>query len=149
MKFECTIEIKAPVAFVAEHFANRENLVKWHLDLDAVKQLEGAPGEPASKSLLKFRNFEIIETVLKNELPDEFLGDYETPGICHNTMSNQFKSLGALTQYVVVVDYTKLNWFLKVMSVLTPWVIKGQVKKYQKKFKSVVEAEYTDSGPPE
>ena len=126
---------------VAEHFANRENQLKWHPDLKSIKILEGRAGEQGCKSLLKFTSFEIVETVLHNRLPDDFLGDYDTPGVCHNTMQCQFIARENQTKMVVTVDYFKMNWFMKTMSVLMPWALKGQVKKFLKKFKQVVEEE--------
>lgn len=141
MKFDVSIDIEAPVDAVANHFANRDNQLKWFPDLKEIKVLEGNQGQQDCKTLLKYGTFEIVETVVENRLPDEFLGDYETPGICRNTMKTEFTSQGSGTTCKVTVDYTELNWFMKFMSVCMPWTLKGQVKKYLKKFKQTIEDE--------
>ena len=129
MKFEVSIDIDAPIEVASAHFANRENQHKWFPDLKEIKVLEGEAGQQDCKSLLKYSNFEIVETVLHNRLPDEFLGDYETPGICRNTMKTEFTGNGSQTTCRVTVDYTELNWFLKFMSVCMPWTLKGAGQK--------------------
>ena len=141
MKFEISIDVDAPIDVVSNHFANRDNQLKWFPDLKKVKVLEGQPGQKDCKSILTFANFDIVETVLSNNLPSEFLGDYETPGICRNTMKTEFAASGNGTSCRVVVDYTEMNWFMKLMSVCMPWTLKGQVKKYLKRLKKTIEEE--------
>lgn len=142
MKFSCKLEVEAPRDFVVKHFSIPDNQLKWHSDMKSIKLLEGKPGEQGCKTLLEFEKFQIVETVLSNDLPDNFLGDYETPGICHNTMRTQFESNGSHTYVGVTVDYKKMNWFMKGMSILMPWALKGPVKKYLNQFKQVVESEF-------
>lgn len=145
MKFESSIQIDAPLEFVVDHFRHRSNLTKWHPDLTKIEPLDGQPGTTGSRTLLKFKHFEMVETVLENELPDRYLGDYDTPGICKNTLESRFENVNGQTVYRVRIDYQKFNWMMRLMSILMPWMLKGQVRKFLKKFRDTVESEYGET----
>ena len=144
MKFTQQIEINAPIEKVVKLFDSPDNLGKWMKGLKKFVHISGTPGKPGAKSRLVFDNgkhqFELIETITKNNLPHEMSGNYEHKYTV-NTMSNRFKSVGNKTRYETEVHYTKLNGFMiKLMALLMPGMFKKQVLIAMNNFKTFVES---------
>lgn len=78
MKYRCEVTIDTPRDRVIELFDNPDNMSKW---------------QPGAKSRLiynqKGRRIEMIETIIRRELPDEFTGTYRAKGV-ENWVSNRF-----------------------------------------------------------
>ncbi len=95
MKYSNEIEIDLPRERVIELFDNADNLSKWQPDLISFEHISGEPGKVGAKSRLKYDmgkkggKVEMIETIVKNDLPEEFHGTYEAPGV-FNQMQNYF-----------------------------------------------------------
>ncbi|MEX0288264.1 MAG: hypothetical protein AB3N14_04065 [Flavobacteriaceae bacterium] len=102
--------------------------------------LEGGAWEVGSKSKMNYKNLELIETILINKLPQEFIGLYEHKHMV-NTMYCKFTALDDnLTQLDQEIHYTQFNGFIpKVMAKLFPGMFKRQVQKWLDQFKTVVE----------
>ena len=149
MKFTCSVEIKQPIARVTELFDAPNNLKEWQDGFVGIEHLSGRPGQPGAKSKLiyniKNKEMELIETIIKKDLPREFSATYEHKHMT-NTMSNRFTSLGSnLTKYDAEIEYTQFNGFLvKMMAFLFPGMFKKQVQKWLDQFKAF--AEKADNG---
>lgn len=91
MKYSTAIEINLPVKKVVKIFDNPDHLAKWMQGLQSFEHISGTPGQPGAKSRLKFkmgkREIEMIETVTKRNLPQEFSGTYEANGV-YNIVTN-------------------------------------------------------------
>ena len=143
MKYTCEIEIDLPVAKVIELFDNPENLKHWQPGLKSFEHLSGMPGEPGARSRLRFqmrkREIEMIETVTVRNLPEEFSGTYEAPGV-FNTMRNQFHPLGpGKTRYVSYVEFRFTSLMMKIIGLIMPETFKKQTQKYLQHFKEFAE----------
>jgi uncharacterized membrane protein len=93
MKYTVQIDIDLPRHQVIELIKNADNLPKWQKGLLSSEGISGVPGQLGAKSRLVFKfgqgNMEMIETITKINLPDEFDGTYEAPGV-FNTVKNRF-----------------------------------------------------------
>ena len=94
MKYTNTIEINLPRNRVIELFDNPDNMKHWQPGLISFTHQSGQPGQVGAKSVLKYktgkREVEMIETVLKRDLPHEFSGTYEMQGV-FNAIQNYFR----------------------------------------------------------
>ena len=146
MKFTCSVDIDAPIDRVFELFDNQENMKKWQPDLLSIEHLSGTPRQPGAKSRLKYKNgkheFDLIETIIENTPPHKFSGEYETEGVCWNTMKSSFTQIGEnKTRYQASIEYKFYGLMVRIMALIMPWVFRKQVQKYLDNFKAFVETE--------
>ncbi len=143
MKYTVQIEINLPRQRMIELFDDPKNLPKWQKGLISFEHISGDSGQPGAKSRLLFKmgkgNMEMIETITKRNLPDEFEGTYEAPGI-FNIVKNRF----------IAVDENRTLWesenefrFTSLMMKCVGFFMKSafpkQSLKYLKDFKNFVE----------
>lgn len=140
MHFHCQIDIKAPLGNVVDIFLNPDNLVHVQEGFVSKTLISGAEGKEGAVSKMVYKKLELKETILKNNLPDEFLGLYEHKHTT-NTMRVSFEALeDNLTRYHSEIEYTKLNGFLiNILAKLFPAMFKKQVEKWMLKFKTFAE----------
>ncbi len=142
MKYTCEIEINKPIDKVVALFDNPDNMKKWMEGLESFEHLSGTPGQPGAKSKLKFnmgkRTMEMIETVTSRNLPEEFSGTYEAPGMFSFTRNRFVPIDPEKTRYVTEQEF-RLKGFLKVMGILMPGAFKKQSMKHLVSFKTFVE----------
>ena len=88
-----------------------------------------------------YEKLELIETIIYNKLPDEFLGLYEHK-YTTNTMKVNFIALNDNeTRYISEIEYTKLKgFFINVIAKLFPGMFKKQVLKWMIMFKDFAES---------
>ena len=142
MKFNCTVEINAPIDEVSQIFSDPELAKNWHPDLVSITPVDGPPGQAGSTAILKFPKFDLHETIVSNNLPAEFTGEYLAEGICWNTMKNQFTDLGqGKTRYDAEIDYRFDGFMVKVMSKIMPWMFRKQVLKSMQRLKTFAESQ--------
>jgi carbon monoxide dehydrogenase subunit G len=144
MKYTSEIEINKPIDKVIELFDNPENLKKWMNGLQSFEPVSGTPGQPGSKSKLKFkmgnREIEMIETITTRNLPEEFSGTYEAKGV-FNIVKNQFiRVTDNKTKYVTENEF-QFKGFMKIIGLLMPGAFKKQSLKYLTDFKNFVESQ--------
>ena len=93
MKYTVHIDIDLPRNRVIELFDDPANLPKWQKGLLSFEHLSGESGQPGAKSKLVFQmgkgKMEMIETITKTNLPNEFDGTYSAPGV-FNIVKNRF-----------------------------------------------------------
>ena len=83
---------------------------------------------------------EILETILKNDLPQEFTGLYEHKHMS-NTMSNRFESIDEnKSRWIADVEYTRFSGLIpKLLASLFPGMFKKQTQKWLSQFKVFAE----------
>ena len=98
MKYTCEVIIKLPIAKVIELFINPDNLGKWQEGFISSDLKEGEAGKTGAKTALKYNmnnsDIEMTETILVNDLPDEYSALYESTGV-KNWFYNYFEEKGA------------------------------------------------------
>ena len=144
MKFSCDIEIDLPINKVVELFNNPDNLKEWQDGFEGIEHISGTPGDVGAKTKMFYksgkRNIVLTETILVNDLPDEFTGKYEAKEMV-NTMKNTFHIISEnKTRWNAEIEYTEFRGFMpKLMAKLMPGMFKKQVQKWLNQFKSFAE----------
>ena len=144
MKYSVNIEIDLPISIVHELFDNPDNMHKWQPSLKAFEIIEGEPGKVGSKSRLHYkmgkRNLEMIETITKNNLPNELTATYETKGV-YNVISNKFEALSENSTQWVSENEFKFSGFMSIMSLFMRSAFPRETQKFMKQFKEFAETQ--------
>ncbi|MDA8692436.1 SRPBCC family protein [Saprospiraceae bacterium] len=144
MKFRCQVDIDLPRDLVVEAFDSPENLKEWQDGFVSYEHKSGASGEVGAQAIMVYkigkRDMVLTETILKNDLPRTFIGQYDFKE-GSNTMSNTFEIITVgITRWVAEVEYTRMDSFMmKMMSKLMPGMFKKQTQKWLNQFKVFVE----------
>ena len=144
MKFECHVDINVPKNRVVEAFDSPENLKEWQDGFVSYEHKNGKPGTVGAQAIMIYktgkREMVLTETILKNDLPDVFIGQYDFKE-GSNTMANTFESINeSKTRWTAVIEYTKMDSFMmKMMSKLMPGMFRKQTQKWLNQFKVFVE----------
>ena len=117
---------------------------KWQPGLVSFDPISGKPGKEGAKSKLVYkmgkREVEMIETITKNNLPNEFNGTYQAKGV-YNIISNKFIALDEhKTQWVSENEF-QFSGFMKFMSIFMKGAFPKQTLKIMNKFKEFAESE--------
>lgn len=144
MKYTIEIDINLSRNNVIKLFDNPDNMKYWQKGFISFKTLSGKPGEVGTKSRIKYkmgnREIEMIETITKRDLPNEFSGTYEAKGVW-NLNKNYFIELDEnKTRWKSEIEF-KFYGFMKLIAFLMPNSFKKQSMKYLKDFKSFAERE--------
>ncbi|MEO9851259.1 MAG: SRPBCC family protein [Reichenbachiella sp.] len=144
MNYTVDITIDRPRSEVIELFDNPDNMSKWQPELVSFEPLSGVPGQPGAKSKLHYkmdkRDVEMIETITKNNLPDELAATYETKGV-YNVISNRFEVLNENQTKWVSENEFQFTGFMKVMGIFMKGAFPKQTLKFMNQFKAFAEAE--------
>ena len=144
MKFTCTVDIAKNRAAVVLLFDNPDNMQHWQDGFLSFEHKSGSPGKAGAQSTIKYdvkgRKMTLLETVTKNDLPEEFHGTYEGD-FGKNTMHNYFEVLGPeSTRWRSELEYLETNGFImKTMALLMPGIFKKQTQKWMDQFKAFAE----------
>ena len=96
MKYSHEIIVNLPRSKVIELFDNQDNLKKWMKGLQSFEHISGEQGKAGSKSKFVFdmngRKVEMVETITKRNLPEEFSGTFEAKGV-FNIQENFFNEV--------------------------------------------------------
>ena len=144
MKYTTELKINLPRTRVIELFDSNENMFKWQKNLVSFDHLGGDPGKEGAKSNLKYkmgkREVEMVETITKMNLPDEFSGTYEAKGVW-NFQQNFFKETqDGLTNWISISEFKCKGW-MAILCWLMPGAFKKQTLKFMNEFKDFAENE--------
>ena len=142
MKYTVEIDIDLPRDRVIELFDSTENMKHWQEGLVSAEHLSGTPGEVGAKMKLKYkmgkREVEMVETITKRNLPDEFAGTYDAKGV-HNIVDNTFIEISeSKTKWVAYQEF-QMKGMMKIIAFIMPGAFKKQSMKYMKDFKAFAE----------
>lgn len=145
MNYTVEIEIDKPLDEVIKLFDNTKNMFKWMEGLQSFEPVSGTPGELGAKSELKFdmngRKIDMIETITKRNLPDEFAATYEAEGV-FNIVSNKFISEGMdTTRWISENEFQFTSLPMKIFGFFMPGMFRKQSLKYLENFKKFAESE--------
>ena len=142
MKYQQEITINKPRKEVVEKFSNPDNMKHWQRGFIFMKPINGKMGEEGSQNLLKYdmgkREVEMTETILKNNLPDEFSATYEAKGV-YNYQINKFSPTMEKNTLWITDNEFMLSGFMKLFGWFMPGAFKKQSRKYMEDFKAFVE----------
>ncbi len=142
MKYTCEVEIDLPRDRVIELFDNPDNLPKWQPGLKSFEHQSGALGKPGAKSHLVYdmngRRVEMVETILKRELPAEFSATYDAKGV-KNWVSNRFFEEGPQKTRWVMDNEFKFSGLMAVMAIFMRGAFPKQTLEDMNRFKDFAE----------
>jgi uncharacterized membrane protein len=143
MKYTSEVTIGLPRERVIELFDNPDNLRKWLGGLKSFEHISGELGQPGAQSRLVFdekgRRFEMIETIVRRDLPDEFTGSYETKG-AKNIVANRFYEDGPdKTRWVIETEFA-FSGVMKALSVFLRGSFPKQTLQQMTRFKEFAES---------
>lgn len=143
MKYTTEILIDKPLQEVISKMNSTENMKHWQEGLASTEHISGIPGEFGAKMKLNYdfgkRKMELIETITKQNFPDEFHATYTTVGV-RNIQQNYFETAGEnKTKWVCKNEFQPTNFVMNVMLFLMPRSFKKQTKKYMTNFKNFAE----------
>ena len=144
MHYVIETEINQPRDKVVELFDNPDNLAFWQPGFVSFTHESGEAGTPGAKSRIKYRHgnreFEMLETVTVRNLPEEFSGEFEVPGMFTVEIKNFFRELGPGKTMLRAEDTVKwTGWLMKIMSVIMGPCTKRESKKFMDNFKAFAE----------
>lgn len=146
MKFKQSVVIHCPLGEVLAAFEDPTGLQSWMKGLTQVELMEGIPGTEGAKSKLTFelgkRSFEMIETIERKNLPEEFTGTYEMNGVL-NRVENRFNSLDHKTTKYETVNTFKFKGMMKILAFFMPSAFRKQSMQIMNDFKRYAEKRYT------
>ncbi|XOV67890.1 MAG: SRPBCC family protein [Fluviicola sp.] len=142
MKYKNEVIINAPREKVVALFDDPKNLKEWQPGFVSMELIEGELGKVGSKHKLLYkmgkREIEMIETITKRNLPDQFSGTYEAKKV-FNAIDNHFEDLGDGTTKYWAENEFRLSGSMKIFGWLMPDAFKKQSQKYMDDFKAFVE----------
>jgi hypothetical protein len=143
MRYTIEINVQKPRSKVIELFDDPQNLPKWQKGLVSFEHLSGERGHPGAKSKIRFqmgkRRIDMIETITKRDLPQEFSGTYEADGVW-NSMENYFEETATgETRWVSKIEFRATRLPMKLMMFLAPGMFKKQSFSFMKAFKEFAE----------
>lgn len=130
MKYTTEVIIDKPVETVIGLFDAPDHYEKWMRGLISFDVLEGDFGREGTKSKYVFnmgkRELDMIETVLKRNLPYEYTVKYET-GKVFNVVRNSFESIAEnKTKYITEHEF-HFSGLMKVFAFLMPGSLKKAI----------------------
>lgn len=144
MKFTAEEEIAKPLEELIVLIQDPNNTLVWLEGLKSVKHISGEERQAGAVSKVVFDSaagrLHITETVISNQLPEEYIMRYEGPG--YVSYSNYyFEQLTAETTKFFMVQQVELKGALKLASGLVKGKMKQQLEKSAKSFKAFAEAQ--------
>lgn len=142
MKYTTEITVDLPREEFIKKLDNPEHMKHWQQGLLGYELLSDKPKAEGARMNLKYkmgkREFEMVETIIKSNLPDELHTTYDTKGV-HNIQKNYFKEIEGKTQWVSECEFQFSGFGMKLMGFLMPGAFKKQSMKYLKDFKAFAE----------
>ena len=143
MKYSIDITIALPRDEVIKKMDNADNMKHWQKGLVSYEHISGTPGEIGAKMQLNYkmgkREFNLIETITKNNFPEEFHSTYSAKGM-HNVQEIFFEATSeGHTKWVSKCEFIPSGFMMRSMCFLMPSTFKKQSKKYMVDFKNFAE----------
>lgn len=143
MQYTTEILINKPLTEVIKKMNSVENLKHWQDGLESTEHISGIPGEFGAKMKLNYsfgkRKMEIMETITKQDFPNEFHATFTTKGV-RNIQQNYFESTkNGDTKWVSKNEFQPTTFKMSAMLFLMPGAFKKQTKTYMTNFKNFTE----------
>ena len=142
MKYTTEIVVDVPREEFIKKMDDPENMKHWQQGLIGYEQLSTNPGQEGARMSLSYkmgkREMNLVETIIKRNLPDELYMTYDTKGV-HNIQKNYFKEEGDKTRWVSETEFQFSGFGMKLMAFFMPGAFKKQSLKYMQDFKAFAE----------
>ncbi|RIV34232.1 SRPBCC family protein [Flagellimonas lutimaris] len=142
MKYTTEIVVDVPREEFIKKMDDPENMKHWQQGLIGYEQLSTNPGQEGARMSLSYkmgkREMNLVETIIKRNLPDELYMTYDTKGV-HNIQKNYFKEEGDKTRWVSETEFQFSGFGMKLMAFFMPGAFKKQSLKYMQDYKAFAE----------
>ena len=143
MKYSVEVLIEKPRDEVIKKMDNLDNMKHWQKGLVSSEHVSGTPGQVGAKMQLNYkmgkRELSLVETITKNNFPEEFSATYNTKGM-HNIQENSFKdSPEGHYKWISNCVFQPSCFMMKAIVFFMPGSFKKQSKKYMIDFKNFVD----------
>jgi hypothetical protein len=142
MKYTTEVLVDLPREAFINKLDNADNMKHWMRGLVSYEQLSGEPGKEGARMNMKFkmgkRDLEMVETIIKRNMPEEMHMVYDTKGV-HNIQKNFFKEENGKTRWISESEFQFEGLGMKLMAFLLPGAFKKQSKQYADDFKNFAE----------
>jgi hypothetical protein len=142
MKYITEIVVDVPRENFVKKMGDPENFKHWQRGLISYEMLSKNPGKEGSQLKLVYkmgkREITMVETIFKNNLPDEMHSSYDTKGV-QNIQKNYFKDKDGKTLWISESEFEFSGFAMKLMGFLMPGAFKKQSLKYMEDFKAFAE----------
>ncbi len=143
MKYTTEITIDLPRDEFIKKLNNPENMKHWMRGLQSYDHISGELGQEGARMNMKFkmgkRELEMVETIIKQNFPEEFHATYDSKGV-HNIQKNSFHEVAEnQPKWVSESEFQFASLGMKLMAWLIPGIFKKQSKKYADDFKNFAE----------
>ncbi|ALV46413.1 hypothetical protein MB46_13890 [Arthrobacter alpinus] len=143
MEYTQEIVVNVPRDRFLELFDNPSLMSHWQKGLLSFEPLTGVPGQNGATSKLVYKRgrgtLEMVETILRRQLPDHFDGSYDANGV-HNISNNQFIDLDGTATKWVAHNIFELKGFMKVIGLLFGFTFRKETLKTMEAFKNFAES---------
>lgn len=142
MKYTTEVIINLPRTRVIELFDSTENMYKWQKGLKNFRVISGEPGEEGCRSEMVYEgrkgDLEMIESITKRNLPDEFHGIYQARGV-YNEMYNYFSETDSGNTVWQTVSVFRFRGLMALMSPFMKAAFTNNTLLNMERFKSFAE----------
>jgi hypothetical protein len=142
MKFHIEIIVDISLDKLIELFENPDNLKKWQPNVISFEHLSGTIGQKGAVSRIHYnmlvKKIVMKETILKRNLPEEFVLLYESDGVS-NTVTNNFKQLADGKTRWIMQNNFKFAGIMKYAAMALKGVFRKQTEQTMERFKKFAE----------
>ncbi len=142
MKFHIEIIVDISLDKLIELFENPDNLKQWQPNVISFEHLSGTIGQKGAVSRIHYnmlvKKIVMKETILKRNLPEEFVLLYESDGVS-NTVTNNFKQLADNKTRWIMQNNFKFAGLMKYAAMALKGVFRKQTEQTMERFKKFAE----------
>lgn len=142
MKFHIEVIVDISFAKLIELFENPENLKKWQPNVIKYTLLSGVIGQPGTVSEIKYnmvvKDIVMKETIVKRNLPQEFILRYDADGVS-NTVTNNFKEIAPNQTRWIMENNFEFKGLMKYAALAMKGIFRKQTELTMERFKKFAE----------
>ena len=108
MKYICTVDINLPIDDVVKLWEDEASFIEWQDGFKSIDLISGRRNEMSAKSKIVLedkRRIELIETIIKYDLPREKTALYEHIHMTNTQMTRFVALKNGQTQYISLPAY--------------------------------------------
>lgn len=142
MKFHIEIVVDISFAKLLDLFENPENLKRWQPNVISFTPLSGQIGQVGATAEIRYdmvvKKIVMKETILKRNIPDEFVLRYDSDGVS-NTVTNNFKEIAPNKTRWIMQNNFQFKGLMKYAALALKGVFKKQTELTMERFKKFAE----------
>lgn len=141
MKYTAEIIINAPLKEFISKMDDPDNMKHWQRGFESYEYTEGTPGEVGAQMKMYYSKpkMELLETIVKRELPHEFHATYDSNGVIILNKNYFSETADQKTKWISENEVSADKFFIKAMMFLMPGMFKKNTTRMMQDLKAFVE----------